>query len=365
MRNFATIMLLLISTFATALHAQDGKSWSFAVSGDSRNCGDVVMPAIAEHARQDGISFYWHLGDFRAIYDFDQDYKQLHPKVSIRDYEQTAWQDFIDHQLAPFGSTPIFLAFGNHEMFPPKGRTEALLQFADWFDSPEIRAQRLKDDPRDHALRGYYHWVKDGVDFISLDNATPDQFDEGQLKWLGDVMTLDSKDPAIRSLVVGMHAALPDSIGTGHSMNESAQGTKSGREVYNQLVKFRRDTHKNVYVLSSHSHFFIAEVYNTACRQQHPETVLPGWTVGTAGAVRYRLPADISGASAAKTDVYGYLLGTVAPDGSIQFQFHPIEEKDIPAETNKLFSPEFVHSCFVGNQTQYVPAGPPTPPNCP
>ncbi len=47
--------------------------FKFAVSGDSRNCGDVVMPAIAASVLKSGASFYWHLGDFRAIYDFDED----------------------------------------------------------------------------------------------------------------------------------------------------------------------------------------------------------------------------------------------------------------------------------------------------
>jgi len=37
--------------------------------------------------------------------------------------------------------------------------------------------------------------------------------------------------------------------------------------------------------------------------------VLPGWIVGTAGAVRSRVPADTPEGSA-KTDVYGYLVGT-------------------------------------------------------
>jgi len=56
--------------------AKPGESWRFVVSGDSRNCGDVVMPGIAAGAKLDGASFYWHLGDLRAIYDFDQDMVQ-------------------------------------------------------------------------------------------------------------------------------------------------------------------------------------------------------------------------------------------------------------------------------------------------
>ncbi len=50
-----------------------GTSWQFTVSGDSRNCGDVVMPAIAADALKHQPSFYWHLGDFRATYTFDED----------------------------------------------------------------------------------------------------------------------------------------------------------------------------------------------------------------------------------------------------------------------------------------------------
>src|SRR6266849_1075015 len=49
-------------------------TWRFIVSGDSRNCGDVVMPAIAAHSLERyQPSFYWHLGDLRAIYKIDED----------------------------------------------------------------------------------------------------------------------------------------------------------------------------------------------------------------------------------------------------------------------------------------------------
>src|SRR5437868_9157417 len=72
------------------------QEFKFAVSGDSRNCGDVIMPAIAAGAAKDGAQFYWHLGDLRAIYDFDQDIvdrrkKAGAPPLSIFDYERVAW----------------------------------------------------------------------------------------------------------------------------------------------------------------------------------------------------------------------------------------------------------------------------------
>lgn len=59
--------LLLLCVYA------QGADWKFAFSGDSRNCGDVVMPAIAQAVRAGHPQFYWHLGDFRAIYQVDED----------------------------------------------------------------------------------------------------------------------------------------------------------------------------------------------------------------------------------------------------------------------------------------------------
>jgi hypothetical protein len=44
------------------------------------------MPSIAMAARANQASFYWHLGDLRAIYDFDEDFKALHQKTTIAEY---------------------------------------------------------------------------------------------------------------------------------------------------------------------------------------------------------------------------------------------------------------------------------------
>jgi hypothetical protein len=51
----------------------DNGEWHFVVSGESRNCGDLIMPAIAKGSFRDQAPFYWHLGDFRAIYEYDED----------------------------------------------------------------------------------------------------------------------------------------------------------------------------------------------------------------------------------------------------------------------------------------------------
>ena len=332
-------------------------TWRFAVSGDSRNCGDVVMPAIASGARGDKALFYWHLGDFRLIHDLDQDYKRLASvagrPLTKEAYEARAWDDFLDQQIKPFGSLPVYLGIGNHELAPPKTRSEYLTKFAAWLDKPNLQCQRAKDDPEAAGSpQTYYHWVLGGVDFINLDNASADQFDAGQMKWLEALLRRDRADTSISTVVVGMHAALPESISHGHSMNQSPQGEQSGRQAYHDLLKLQNEGHKKVYVLASHSHFFMDGVFNTEYWRNNGG-VLPGWIVGTAGAVRYALPPRASDANKAATNVYGYLLGTVNPPGkpagTISFEFHQIEEKDVPTAVVNLFTAPFVHACFSDN----------------
>ncbi len=357
--------VMLFGLAAAVLGQAPASIWSFAVSGDSRNCGDVVMPAIAAKVRADKAEFYWHLGDYRALYDFDQDMLAAHHgKLGIMDYTNGAWQDFIDQQMVPFGDTPVYLAIGNHELVA-KTRGDVLVQFADWFDAAPIRAQRLHDDPTDHALHGYYHWRARNVDFITLDNASPEQFDHAQMVWFEKVLKQAEADPAVRTVVVGMHDALPDSLSAGHSMNESPTGTESGRRVYSDLLAFRKRSGKEVEVLASHSHFVVSEPYRTACRAA--EDVLPGWIVGTAGAVRYRLPAQHAGSEVARTDVYGYLLATVSAEGHVTFHFNEVTEADVPAPMRARYGNSLVRQCFAENRNPYTPEGPvcsaPPPPS--
>jgi hypothetical protein len=331
-------------------------TWSFAVSGDSRNCGDVVMPAIAAGVKQKGAAFYWHLGDFRAIYTFDEDLlhqpENIAKPLNIISYEEHAWDDFIESQIVPFSPVPVFLGIGNHDTIPPKTREQYDIQFADWLDSPILQAQRLRDDPRDRKIRTYYHWIEGGVDFISLDNATDDQFDSAQLHWFQKVLQADSADPEIHAIVAGMHEALPESISMNHSMNQSVQGTESGRRVYQSLLKAQNDAHKHVYVLSSHSHYYMDGIFNTEYWRANGG-VLPGWIVGTAGAVRYALPSNAKDAHAAGTNVYGFLTGTVRPNGEIDFAFQRLSESDVPAPVAERYAPSFVHWCFAENSAAH------------
>jgi hypothetical protein len=345
-----------------------GPTWRFAVSGDSRNCGDIVMPAIAEGARHDGAQFYWHLGDFRKGSGVDEDIAERPEhkgqKISQEQYMKLEWQDFIDNQLAAFGSVPVFLGIGNHENYGhtrlngsyAENRADYVKTFQRWLDAEPIRQAREADG--DTAVKPYYHWTERGIDFIALDNATDDQFDDDQMTWVRKVLAKDESDPKVQTIVLGMHKALPDSISYTHSMSEAMNVTSisSGREVYRELLKAQNEAHKHVYIIGSHSHFFMDNTFNTNFWKGNGG-VLPGWIVGTAGAQRYMLPDGWRDANLAIQRAYGYLLGTVNPrawegetaDGTIRFEFKLLNKSDVPREVEQRFSPELVDFCFDQN----------------
>lgn len=348
-----TLVLVLFALSMNAV-AQSAQPWTFALSGDSRNCGDVIMPTIAAGAADHHAEFYWHLGDFRAIYDFDQDMlaalENGAPKqYTISSYLDQAWGDFLAHQVDPF-TMPVYLSIGNHELYNGKTRGDYIAQFADWINNEQIRRQRVLDDPKDRRAKTYAHWRWKNVDFISLDNASPDQFDSTQMHWFNRVITMIGKNKETNAVVVGMHAALPDSLAASHSMSDYPAGEASGRAVYSALLKLR-NSGKKVYVFASHSHFYMANVFNSAYWREHGG-VLPGWIVGTAGAKRYKLPATASQADAAKTNVYGFVTGHVYPDGKIDVSFHELKEGDVPASVRALYRDGLVHDCFSGNAEQ-------------
>jgi hypothetical protein len=133
----------------------------------------------------------------------------------------------------------------------------------------------------------------------------PDQFDDTQMAWFEAQLDRDSKSPEIRTVVVGMHEALPERISAGHSMNDSAQGAESGRR---SLPPARRPQ----------------RVHTTQ-------------------------------------DVCGYLLATVSADGKIPFEFKQINESDVTESTRKDYTVEFIHRCYAGDTSTYVPAGPTCP----
>lgn len=334
--------------------------WAFAVSGDSRDCGDVVMPKFAWSIENSpdtpAAEFYWHLGDFRRMYAPDCDIVKRSvpgwdcqtrplaglPEGTVARYLDGAWDDFIQRQIGAFKKTPVFLAIGNHELYGAT-RDEVRRRFRAWLASDELHAQRRVDAARGlYGTEGetYYHFVRKGVDVITLDNADG-SFSPAQLVWLSRVLAADAADDSIRTIVAGMHAALPYSTARGHAMDSSCAGLCSGQQAYDLLFRAQNlpgppEKRKKVYVFSSHSHEFAANVYDTLA---HQGQVLPGWIVGTAGAVHY-----------GETIRYGYVRAEILPDGTLRPLFREVGPDSPPA----LEGPEaasLADYCFRLNKT--------------
>jgi len=155
-----------------------------------------------------------------------------------------------------------------------------------------------------------------------------------------------------------MHEALPDSLSNDHSMGDGAdpRGRASGEMVYSALLSFNKK--KPVYVLASHSHIYLENIFDTAKLTQNGAKPLPGWIAGTAGAVRYPRPKG----APPMNDVYGYLVATVAIDGTIDFKFEEVKETDVPPSVKQRFPEKFIPWCFTHNSQNVDPHD--TDPKC-
>lgn len=350
LRTFVPLLILTLSAAAFADVQTAASPWTFAVSGDSRNCGDFVMPAIAAKVKNESDVFYWHLGDFRWISSPDEDMLAMQPAgrpLSKSEYLQRAWDDFLEHQMVSFGSFPVFLGRGNHENAKPMTREGYIAKFSSFLSRPEILAQRKADGDGSEAVEPWYHWTRDGVDFITLDNASPDEFSDAQMRWLRAVLERDlAPNSGIRTIVAGMHEALPHSTSSDHAMDDWDEGIRTGELVYTWLFDAQA-VGKHVYILASHSHFYSPNIFNTPYWKQHSSVVVPGIIIGSAGAHRYKLPQFADKAS--KTNIYGYLQGTVRLDGSIDFVMHELSESDLIASKWPNAPLGAIHDCYIHN----------------
>lgn len=329
-------------------------TWTFAVSGDSRNCGDFVMPAIAASVQAEKDDFYWHLGDFRWISHPDQDLLAMQPAgktLTRSEYDGIAWDDFLEHQIASFGSFPVFVGRGNHETVPPMTREGYIEKFSTLLNRPEIVAQHKADGDYAAPLgRPWYHWVHNGVDFITLDNSSKDEFTDEQMRWLFAVLRHDeAPGSGITTIVAGMHEALPHSTGENHAMDDWQRGIDTGEQVYAWMQEAQTKG-KHVYVIASHSHYYSPDIFDTPYWEQKGKPVVPGIIIGGAGAHRYNLPPDAK--PGAKTRIYGYVQGTVHPDGTIDLVLHELSEADLMKVKWPNAPDAAVHECYIGNYDQ-------------
>ena len=335
---------------AAALCAQKpaaSATWTFAVSGDSRNCGDFVMPAIAAKVKAEHDAFYWHLGDFRAMHEPDQDLVSMLPagtKLSNDEYWRTAWDDFLTHQVAAFAPTPVYLGRGNHETGGGKTREDYIAKFQPFLTLPDIEAARKADGA---PLAPWFHFVRDGVDFITLDNASHDEFSDAQMHWLRGVLDRDlAPGSGIRTIIAGMHEALPHSTGSEHAMDDWELGIRTGERVFTWLYDAQA-AGKHVYVLASHSHYYSPNVFNSPYWRQSLPRVLPGSIIGLSGAHRNALPRGAE--KTARQMTYGFLEGTVSPDGSVAFDLKELSEADLVASKWPNAPLDAIHECVIHN----------------
>jgi hypothetical protein len=351
--SLSLLIPVVASLAANSAAAQAHTStWTFAVSGDSRNCGDFVMPAIAAKVKAEKDAFYWHLGDFRWMTSADQDMVAIEPdvaKLSKSDYQQRAWDDFLTHQMAAFGSFPVFLGRGNHETVAPMTRDGYIAKFASFLNRPEIVAERKADGDASAPLEPWYHWTENGVDFITLDNSSHDEFSAAELKWLRGVLDRDlNPHSGIHTIVAGMHEALPHSTSSNHAMDDWDLGLHTGELVYTWFFD-AQSAGKHVYIIASHSHYYSPNIFDTSYWKQYTARVVPGWIIGTAGAHRYKLSPDAGKAS--QTDVYGFMQGTVHADGTIDFDFehHKLSEDDLKQARWPNAPLDAIHECYIHN----------------
>jgi hypothetical protein len=385
----AALLLIFATTIGAIFWARGSvpplppanSSWYFAVSGDSRDCGDLIMPkiarSIADNRARTPAAFYWHLGDLRAIYRLDCDwatrkdpssqcgkFRDLTKETNLTpmevNYLADAWADFKANQVRPFeaADVKVFLGIGNHEIIKPKTRDEFRQQFKELLTSQELQTQRQADrgkgiDSKDGDT--YFHFVRKGVDFIYLDNAgvykdpqskhADPVFSAEELAWLRQVLSADEADPNVKTIIVGMHEALPDSVSRDHAMDATCPSFCIGNQAYNWLVDSQAKG-KHVYVLASHSHYFEQDIYNTP---EHEGRVLPGWIIGTAGAEQYKPGIR-----------YGYMLVEVRPDGTIGTSFEEVKRDSPPVLSGEGVA-SLTNYCFEKNKKSPTPTPTATP----
>jgi hypothetical protein len=362
----------LVAARQPLMPVADG-TWYFTVSGDSRDCGDLIMPKIARAIKDDKtpIEFYWHLGDFRRIFQVDCDYaKRINPQYDCQTHSQDpkvpfnesyingVWTDFINWQVQPLekAGLRVYLGIGNHEVtnYTLEDKTKGQMSkgmfqntFRKWLTWDTLRNQVKADLKKNIPSRQgetYYHFITRGVDFIYLDNSDGNTFTEDQIVWLKKVIEADQRDDKVKTLIVGMHDALPFSKSQRHAMDASCDGLCTGKRVYRMLYNIYKPTqpgaqHKQVYVIASHSHYFQEQTYNTP-RHISDNDVLPGWIIGTAGAEQYQ-------------DVikYGYAKVGVHQDGTITLEFKEVK-RDSPSILNSPNIPELTNFCFDKNKVK-------------
>ena len=151
---FETALALLL---IPSIHAADSKdaaaTWTFAVSGDSRNCGDVVMPAIAADATSTTSLSTGTLETCvrspRPDQDFLQESESRRTSLPISPTMSTTPGTTSSKTRSNPGAMCLsFSASATTKPHVRKPERRLWLRFTIILDRPEMQEQRLKDDPK-------------------------------------------------------------------------------------------------------------------------------------------------------------------------------------------------------------------------
>ena len=66
--------------------------------------------------------------------------------------------------------------------------------------------------------------------------------------------------------------------------------------------------------------------------------------------MRYRLPKEAGPAQKAQTDVYGYMIASVAADGTVSFEFKKLSVEDLVAANHGAYPDALIHWCYTENK---------------
>ena len=129
-------------------------------------------------------------------------------------------------------------------------------------------------------------------------------------------------------------------------MSESPRGDKSGREAYEALWHAHDAAHKHVYVLASHSHYYMDNIFETA---DWKDKVLPAGSSAqpALNAISYR--PKLRPRNTPRPMFMATSIATVAPDGAASFQFQRLSLDDLHAINGSRIPEPLVRWCYENN----------------
>jgi hypothetical protein len=204
----------------------------YIIGGDSRDDSAHVLPWAFKEAAARGATAFFFLGDMELTPSLDEHFRRALPLL---------------------GPVAFYPALGNHEVRffggADIGHAQAEAAFKERFlDTPRT--------PVHSSLPGkvvYSVTLAGGVHWVALDNVSQKGFGKDQLAWLDADLANARQNPAIRSIIVGMHKPLAHNGITTHSMDSDGSEAVGESDAAAQLL----EKYNVSLIVASHLHAFI------------------------------------------------------------------------------------------------------------